>query len=107
MKIKLRSRTRITNIAKESSHESRNGINSKHLVEQAISNLSDAVKIERCEVCKTWIETAKKAVEDKFDKLKYSQGIYKIMKERKIKTPWRELDDKTKEKLKREAKGKR
>ena len=104
MKIKLHSRARVTNIAKESTYTDHN---SEHLIEKAISNLSEAVKIERCEVCKTWIENAKNVVEDKFDKLKYSQGIYQIMKERKIKTPWRELDDKTREKLKREVKGKR
>ena len=103
MKIKLRPRAGILNIAKESS----NAHNSEHLIEKAISNLSEAVKIERCEVCKTWIENAKNVVEDKFDKLKYSQGIYNIMKERKIKTPWRELDDKTREKLKKEVKNKR
>ena len=82
MKIKIRPRVRIPNIAKESSHAH----NSEHLIEKAISNLSEAVKIERCEVCKTWIENAKNVVEDKFDKLKYSQGIYNIMKERKLKT---------------------
>ena len=104
MKIKLHPRARILNIAKESTHADHN---SEHLIEKAISNLSEAVKIERCEVCKTWIENAKNVVEDKFDKLKYSQGIYNIMKERKIKTPWRELDDKTREKLKGEVKRKR
>lgn len=102
MKIKLHPRARVINIAKESTNA--DYTNSEHLIEKAISNLSEAVKIERCEVCKTWIENAKNVVEDKFDKLKYSQGIYNIMKERKIKTPWRELDDKTREKLKREVK---
>ena len=101
MKIKLHPRTKILNIAKESANADHN---SEHLIEKAISNLSEAVKVERCEVCRTWIENAKSVVEDKFDKLKYSQGIYNIMKERKIKTPWRELDDKTREKLKREGK---
>jgi len=99
IKIKLRSRTG-TRKERTASRSS----SSKHLVEQAISNLKEAVELERCSVCKTWIESAKGAVENQLKKLKYSQAIYDIMKMRGISKPWHELDDKIKEELKEEAK---
>ena len=102
MKIKIRLRSR-TNTRKERT-ASRSSSSSKHLVEQAISNLAEAAELERCSVCKTWIESAKGAVEDQLKKLKYSQAIYNIMKMRGISKPWHELDDITKEELKEEAK---
>ncbi len=77
---------------------------SESLVVEAISKLEAAIKVERCGVCKTWILNSKKYVEDKFNNLKYSQEIYDIMKTRGISKPWQELDDETKEELKREAK---
>ena len=78
--------------------------NSESLVIEAIANLEEAIKAERCSVCKTWILNSKKYVEDKFDNLKYSQKIYNIMRERGISKPWHELDDETREELKRGAK---
>ncbi len=106
IKIKLRSRTSTgTNTRKERTvSRSSESNSSKHLVEQAISNLTAAAKLERCSVCKTWIESAKATVEDELKKLKYSQAIYNIMKMRGISKPWHELDDKIKEELKEEAK---
>jgi len=98
IKIKLRSRTG-TRKERTVSRSS-----SKHLVEQAISNLREAAELERCSVCKTWIESAKSTVENQLKKLKYSQTIYNIMKMRGISKPWHELDDKIKEELKEEAK---
>jgi len=100
IKIKLRSRTG----TRKERTASRSSSSSKHLVEQAISNLKEAAELERCSVCKTWIESAKGAVEGQLKKLKYSQAIYDIMKMRGISKPWHELDDKIKEELKEEAK---
>ena len=103
IKVKLRTRTSTgTNTRKERTVSRSNS--SKHLVEQAISNLTAAAELERCSVCKTWIESAKATVEDELKKLKYSQAIYNIMKMRGISKPWHELDDKIKEELKEEAK---
>ena len=100
IKIKLRSRTG----TRKERTASRSSSSSKHLVEQAISNLKEAAELERCSVCKTWIESAKSTVENQLKKLKYSQAIYDIMKMRGISKPWHELDDKIKEELKKEAK---
>ena len=73
------------------------------LVEHAITLLEQAGKLERCELCKGWLQESRDIVAKTLNQIRYSQEIVKLKEARGIDTPWRKLDIDTKDELRKEA----